>query len=318
MEMDRRTLTGIFLILFLFASWSLGVVMDLSPAIVEIETEATFDWFGQWPMLVVSFLIIASIALLIRGRTPAFIIAVFFLPASMVGAYAILLIGFSWSLLFIVLIIFLSAIAIWKGFKDESMSAYLVGVALIGVLLLATFFLGAGEMITEEVQGNGEGPSIPWGDPGGFIETTFGGFGTFMLIILVGAIITFLIAQRAIPLLKSSTENKEDEKGLEDQLSSTVDSAVTELREGKDVHSTIIRCYQQMCLILEKKGAKNFEFMTPREFEKQAIRTLDVSPSKISEIRKVFELAKYSSYRLGEEERKRAVNALKELRKELG
>jgi len=292
--------------------------MDLSPTFDETETETFLGEVGLFPILAILFMVIATVLFLIKGRTPAFIAVVFFWPAAMIGAYIIILVGFSWPLFIIVLMIILSAIAIWKGLKDERFSPYIAGVVIIGVFFFATLFLGGGaEVISEEIGDNGEIPSIPLDDPGGFVEVAFGDFGTFMLIILVGGILAFLLVQRVIPIIRSSTEKREDEEKLEDQFTSTVDSAVTELREGKDVHSTILRCYQRMCMILEEKGAKNFEFMTPREFEEQAIRTLNVSASKISEIREVFELAKYSNYRLGEEERDRAVKALKELRKEL-
>lgn len=291
--------------------------MDLSPTIVESGMSPASAQLDLRPVFIL-LMIIATIAFLIRGRTPAFIVVVFFWPASLLGAYIIVMVGFSWPLLLIFLMIFLSAIAIWKGLKDERISPYLGAVAIVGVfLLLVTLFGGgAGEIIPIEVGGDGEAPSIAWDDPGGYIETAFGGFGTLMLIILVGGIIAYLLVQRVVPIIRSSPE-EEDEKELEDQLSSTMDRAVTELREGKDVHSTILRCYQKMCLILEKEGAKNFEFMTPREFERQAMRTLDVSTSKITDIRKVFELAKYSNYRLGDEERDRALKSLKELREEL-
>ncbi|MFW5946087.1 MAG: DUF4129 domain-containing protein [Candidatus Natronoplasma sp.] len=309
-------MTGLLLILFLVASWSIGVVMDLSPTFVESEIESTFGEFDARPIMI-AVLIITPLALLMKGRTPTYIAAVFFLPATLIGTYIFIRVGFSWPMFMIGLIVAISAVAIWKGSKDESMGPYLAAVVFIALILVVSFLLGGGELIVEQMEGNGEGISIPWGDPGGHIETAFGGFGTFLLIILVGGILAFLLVQRIIPIIKSSTESKEDKGKLEDQLSSTVDSAVRELREGKDIYSTILRCYQRMCWALEEKGAKNFEFMTPREFEREAIRTLDVPSSKVSEIRKVFELAKYSNYRLEEKERERALKALKELRKEL-
>ncbi len=291
-------------------------MLDLSPGFEEPVQPIMSEPY-LWPILVIATIAL-TIGLLIKKRTPAYILAVIFWPSVMIGAYLLLIFAERWSLFLIVLTIGISAMGIWKGYKEDSMSAYLVGVALIGVLLLAAIFLGGGgEWISEEIGVNGEAPTIPWDDPGVFVETTFGGIGTFMLIILVGFILVFLLFQQVMPVIRSSTEKGDDEYVLENELSSTVDSAVMELREGKDIHSTILRCYQRMCSILEKKGAKNFEFMTPREFEKQAIRTLNVPNSKLSEIREVFELAKYSGYRLGEEEKDKAVKALKELRKEL-
>ncbi|MEF8832425.1 MAG: DUF4129 domain-containing protein [Candidatus Thermoplasmatota archaeon] len=291
--------------------------MDLSLSFPEGGLKTISSPVDFWPILVVIGITV-TVALLLRGRTPSYIVVVFFWPSVMIGAYLLLIVSERWSLFLIALVIGISAIAFWKGFKDDSMSAYLVGVALMGGLFLAGVLFGrGGEMISGDEGGSGVAPFISWEDPGGYMGTPFSGIGTFVLIILVGGIIAFLLFQRVIPIIRSSPAKRKEENELEDQLSSTVDSAMTKLREGKDIHSTILRCYQRMCFTLEKEGAKNFEFMTPREFEKQAIRTLDVSTSKISEIREVFELAKYSGYQLGEEDRDKALTALKDLRKEL-
>ncbi len=291
--------------------------MDLSPGLVGGEMDPTFRDIDLIPILIASMVIVTG-TLLIRGGTSTYVAIVFFWPAVFLGAYLVLLVGFTWPMLLIILMIVLAAISVWKLFKDERASPYLAAVAVIGLTLFVVMFLGEGtDVVIPGIGDNGETPSIPWDDPGGYIETAFGGFGTLVLIILIAGIVVFLLVQSVIPMMKSSPEKKEEEKELEDQLSSTMDRAVTELRQGKDVHSTILRCYQRMCLILEEKGAKNFEFMTPREFEKQALRTLDVSTSKITEIREVFELAKYSGRQLGEKERNKALKALKELRNEL-
>lgn len=318
MDVDRKTLTGLLLVLFLFASWSIGVVMTTSPTVSPGDTDFTSaaGYAGYARPILVALLIIVFASLYMKGRTPTFLVIALFLVAMMGGAYLIFLIGFSWSLLMILFVIIISAIAIWRGVTDEHMSPYLAGVVVVGAVLFAVVMLGGGmEMISEEIAADGEPPSLPWDDPTGDIERGFGSIGNFVLLLLIGGILGFLIVQKMIPIIRST--KKETEKGMEDQLSSTVEKAVTELREGKDVHSTILRCYQRMCLILEEEGAKNFEFMTPREFEKQALTTLDIKTPTVSEIRKVFEMAKYSNYRLGEEERDRAVKALKELRKEL-
>ncbi|MEF8873724.1 MAG: DUF4129 domain-containing protein [Candidatus Thermoplasmatota archaeon] len=304
------------LILFLLASWSIGVVMNTSPSAGETEIETVAEGADLGPLLGL-FLVIGTVAVFMRGRTPAFVLVVFSLPLIMLLTYLIFAVGFNWSLFLILLVVVISAIAIWKGSQDEGMSPFVASMIVIGVSLLAvTLFGGGGKIIFEALTGSGKAPSIDWDDPGGYTGRGIGGLGTFVLILLIGGILTFLVVQKVIPIIRRDKE--EDEKEVGDQISSTVDKAVTDLREGKDVHSTILRCYQRMCSILEEKGAKNFEFMTPREFENQAVRTLDVPTSKVSEIREVFELAKYSNYRLGEEERDKAVKALKELRKELG
>jgi len=306
-------LTGLILILFLFATWCIGIVIDTSIAMAETGVRGV----GVDLMPVFWIAIVGTVvAAVIRGRKTVLVPILFLTSAIILSWYFLIVFAFDFSAMMIFAIIVISALALWRGSKDEEMSYYLGAIAILtAILLIAQFISTGGGMIPIEIESNGEPPSLIPGDPGGFIESTLGGFGTFLLIVLVGGILAFLTVQRVVPLLRSSS--KDDEEELEDQLSSTVDKAVTELKEGKDVHSTILRCYQRMCLILEEMGAKNFEFMTPREFEIQAKRTLDVPTSKITEIREVFELAQYSNYKLGEKERKKAVMALKELRKEL-
>ncbi len=205
---------------------------------------------------------------------------------------------------------------LWKGKKEKAIG-YAGAVLVLGIVLMAFLFMGGGEMIGLDF-GNGNGSfSLPWDDPGGAVEGTFGSYGNFMLIILIGAIAVLLSMQKVKPLLDRLREGEEKEEDLEDQVSHAVDRAITQLKEGKDVKSSILRCYQQMCIILEKKGVEYYDFMTPREFEKYAINKLDITESKVLEIRELFELAQYSTHSLGDKERDRAVNSLEELRKEL-
>ncbi|MFP3872264.1 MAG: DUF4129 domain-containing protein [Candidatus Aenigmatarchaeota archaeon] len=314
--MKRNTMTGVILILFFFAAWSIGNVMYLTPTLGG-GTEAldfTFSWI--WiPIL----LIILSAALYSLGRTPTYLAIPAVLVAMMISPYILLKFSFLWPVLVIVTAVL---IGLWylKGYrKRQGASAYLVVMLTAGILLfIVTYFGTGGEMLPIETGGDGEAPSLPWDDPGSFnpIESTFGSLGTFVLVLFVGAVLIFLLVQNIKPLLEHR-EEKEGEEEIEEDLSSTVDKAISELYQGKDVESTVLGCYQRMCRILEEKGVKDTAFTTPREFERRAVRTLHVPEKNISEIREVFEVAKYSTHELGGEERERAVEALKKLRKEL-
>ncbi len=255
-------------------------------------------------------------ALYLWGRTPTYLAVPVLLFAVMISPYIFLRYGFLWPGLIIVTIVLMTLLYI-KGYKDRGLPAFAVVLIGAGILIFIATVFGGGDLIPIETGGNGEAPSLPWDDPGTMIETTFGGSGNFLLIILVAIILIFLTIQKIIPLLDTWRSGEEEDEHIEEDISSTVDKALSDLYEGKDVESTVLRCYQKMCFILKKRGVKDTEFTTPREFEKRAIKNLKVPSSNISEIRKVFEEAKYSTHKLGDEERNRAVEALKKLRHEL-
>ncbi len=106
----------------------------------------------------------------------------------------------------------------------------------------------------------------------------------------------------------------ETEEDIEDSLSSTLDRAIVGLSDGEDVRSTIINCYREMSQILEESGAKNDKFLTPREFKDESIENISAPRNIISEITYLFEEARYSPHKLGEDKRKRALRQLKRLK----
>jgi len=312
--MDRKTLTGLILILFLFASWSIGNVMSLSPTLDE-DTQ-TFDFTISWLWIYLPLLIV-PLFIVLKSKSPTILMVSGSLVAMGLAPYLFLRYGILWPSV-IIITIFLLALMYWKGLGQKGMSAYFVVIALGGLLLLiVTYFGTGGDLIPIQTEGNGEGLSLPWDNSRAMVEHAFGSMGTFILVLLIAAVLLFLLVQRVIPLLRKS-EEEGSEKDIEYDISSTVDEAIKELHKGKDVKSTILRCYQRMCNILEKKGVKDTEFTTPREFEKRAINNIHVSASKITEIRKLFEIAKYSQHELGEKERDRAVRTLKDIQEELG
>ncbi len=120
-------------------------------------------------------------------------------------------------------------------------------------------------------------------------------------------------------LLEADQEDgKTEEEELEESLTSTLDKAISGLDEGDEVRSTIIRCYREMSQLLEKKGAKNESFMTPREFKNETIDEIPMFKKIISEITFLFEEARYSPHRLREKDRDIVLSHLKKLKEETG
>ncbi|MBS3816186.1 MAG: DUF4129 domain-containing protein [Candidatus Thermoplasmatota archaeon] len=116
---------------------------------------------------------------------------------------------------------------------------------------------------------------------------------------------------------KELAEEEESEEEIERSISSTLDKAILELDEGLDVRTTIIRCYKEMSDILEKSGVKNAEFMTPREFKDETVTKISAPEKLISKITFLFEEARYSPHQLGEDEREKALQYLKDLKERL-
>lgn len=210
--------------------------------------------------------------------------------------------------------IILTGVAFKKGYISKKMT---------GLLFSMMFGLGGGIFYWIGVSGDAGGTRarpgegiLPWGET----ETLFselGGPGIFMLVLISVFGVGFFLYQKYELFELFELRDKDDKKEIERDVSSAVDKAIRDLIEGKDIKSTIMGCYNQMSLILEEKGIRDEKHMTPREFEKTAVENLDVTTSKISRIREIFELAKYSAHKLEEKDKERVIQDLEALRDEL-
>lgn len=306
-------------ILFLIAAWLIGNMMNF-----QYDTgagEIDLSYLGV--IVTIAPFVMAGI-IFYRGRTRMFLFLFSFglfwiITPVFFHALGVLYIGLS--VLGVGLLIF----ALKKGYINSKKVALTSAffIALGGFLfyfysdLLADAIYGQLPSAPIKPTDIGEGFTYVWDKTDVAVESV-GGPGIFLLMIILVFALTFFIYQK-LDLRSKSRPFKEDEKEkMEKDISSTVDRAITELHQGNDAKSTILRCYQRMCLILEEKGVENEEFMTPREFENVAKKKLIVSSRNISNIREIFELAKYSSHELTEKEKNRVVEYLKALRDELG
>ncbi|MEF8832651.1 MAG: DUF4129 domain-containing protein [Candidatus Thermoplasmatota archaeon] len=195
----------------------------------------------------------------------------------------------------------LITVAFWKGYINKKILFGLYGIMIsIGVAAFYFFFRGS------EGRAN-LGPPVSEGGPN---------YSVYLFILISIFAIGFFIYRRYdISALTDYFE--EEEESIESEISSTVESAISEIYEGKDIESTIMKCYEHMCLILEEQGVSDEEYLTTREFEKVANDTLDVPTSNISRIREIFELARYSSHELREKDKDEVIKDLKALKEEL-
>ncbi|MBS3817444.1 MAG: DUF4129 domain-containing protein [Candidatus Thermoplasmatota archaeon] len=316
MKLEKKTSMGIAVILFFLTSWSFGNLMTYSPRVRQGSYSLQVPTFLIWIILI--FLLAFFAALFYKIRSTTLLVAIGMIIAIMVSPYLVVKFGFLWGGL-ILFTLLLTGIMYWKGYNRRRLLVNLSAALILGcsIIIIYLFGPGIGGYLESGGGSGGEAPEIlPWDDPGSAFEGAFGSMGNFILIFIIGSVLGFLLLQKFGPKLISRKEEEKD-KGVEEEISSTVDKAISELYEGKDVESTVLRCYQRMSTILEERGVRDEDFITPREFETKAIKNLEVKTQKIVKLRELFELAKYSDHLLGGKERSQAVKALKELRKEL-
>lgn len=154
--------------------------------------------------------------------------------------------------------------------------------------------------------------------------------GILIFLVLIGSLFIFAVYLKIVENKTGKIEKEKIQKDIllegeenhknmtiEESLSSTLNNAITELKEGEDIRSTIVIHYRKMNEILEKKGAKNEKYMTPREYNKKMKNTFPEIEDTISEITFLFEEARYSPHDLTEEDRTEVQKKLKRLKEEL-
>lgn len=316
--MDRKTAIGVTFILFLAAAWLIGSMMNF-----QYDTSATKVDLSFLPIIVTVTPFIMVSIIFYKGRTPMFlflfsfalfwIITPVFFNSLTVLYFGVILLGS--------VLLFL---ALKRGYISSKKVAMMSGFLIwLGGLLFYFYYDVYYEALLRYATGSPkepteikEGVTYLWDKTGVSVESV-GGPGIFILVMISILALGFFTYQKLGPVYLSDSIKGDDEEEMESEISSTVDRAITELHEGKDVESTILRCYQRMCLILEEEGVENEDFMTPREFEMIATKKLSVPTSEISNIRGVFELAKYSSHQLSEKKKNRVLKDLKSLKRGL-
>lgn len=316
--LNKRDRIIVIFILFVVASWAMGATMSLIDDSFEGGGGGLID--PGWAAIITSIIIFSVTGLLIFSKRDTS----FWIPLVFLGLWfggTIFVVVFQINLILVGVIAVGALLFAWltKTNFGKRAKFYIGGTIAFGLgLILYYLFFGAGDIISEESSGETGSSLLPelFGGGGTGAEGGFRGSG-LLIIVLIAIFVLLLFVMRRYELISAGSEES-DEKELEEDLSSTVDQAIKDISQGKDVNSTIQRCYFQMCLLLEEEGAKNEDYMTPREFEKYALTQLSVSQSNISKIRDLFEKVKYGSHEFDEEQRKIAMKHLKNLRSELG
>jgi hypothetical protein len=96
-----------------------------------------------------------------------------------------------------------------------------------------------------------------------------------------------------------------------------LERAVKSLYAGEDPRSTIIRTYQQMCLLVQVGKMEEEPFLTPKDFAERAVKELGWKEGPLVDLTLLFEEARYSDHEMGESEKERAIVSLERLKENL-
>ena len=95
-----------------------------------------------------------------------------------------------------------------------------------------------------------------------------------------------------------------------EQLAHEAQEAIDALQAGADLKNTVIRCYHEMSLILlEQRGLKRAETMTPREFERD-LEDSGLPGEQVRVLTRLFEMVRYGTKIPDKEEENLAIESL--------
>lgn len=103
---------------------------------------------------------------------------------------------------------------------------------------------------------------------------------------------------------------------LEPNIPEIAARAVIDLEKGTNLTDVILRCYRDMCAILQQKVALRPE-MTAREFA-QHLQEAGVGGEEVSRLTSLFEKVRYGRWVANSEERMEALRLLKTIRDQYG
>ncbi len=159
--------------------------------------------------------------------------------------------------------------------------------------------------------------SFESGSGGGFSAVTGtssspGSSNLYLPLIILLVLGVLLLVKSGLTLI-----HKPDKEDVEKDVSETIDRTLKDLYRGKDSRSAIIRCYIEMSEHLQEKGVDERDSFTPREFRARAAEKLALGQEPLFILTSMFEKARYSHHPLEETEKRRAIESLESLKRQL-
>jgi len=119
-----------------------------------------------------------------------------------------------------------------------------------------------------------------------------------------------LLAGLVLLLVIMITRVQIQHKVKRDSLALEAEQAIEAIKAGQDLSNVIIRCYQQMSLVLKKEHGLTLEkTMTAREFE-ALLEKRGVPNPPVRQLTQLFEIARYAAQAPGPAEEVQAIDCL--------
>jgi hypothetical protein len=209
----------------------------------------------------------------------------------------------------------------WKGLMVKLLA---IGVACALIIVVLYTYdemesepgTGANPVLADIGGGSGNvsvGQNLTGEAPEGMdVVIMLGIYFAFFAILALGVIGIYFFVSLRREKLKSG---KDDTRSKE--MVRTIQHAIDTLAKGTDARSTVIRCYRDLCRIMEKHGVKEEVHLTPREFEDLALEKLPISKEHLHNLVRVFEEARYSKHTMSTKESVRARACLEHVKNDL-
>lgn len=122
--------------------------------------------------------------------------------------------------------------------------------------------------------------------------------GLSILLTGAGLLVWYYLKKRTTPIKRVAEEAQK---------------AIDEIESGGNLKEGVIRCYYEMSNVLdEQKGITRKRSMTTREFE-NLLKDTGLGLSQVSRLTRLFELVRYGSKNLGQDQEAEALDCLREI-----
>jgi len=116
---------------------------------------------------------------------------------------------------------------------------------------------------------------------------------------------------------RAELDGSDPESGLEDELVSTLEGTIADLRQERDARKAVIAAYAQMERALTAHGVPRNSAETPLEYLGRVLRALAVRDSAVRALTELFEYAKFSPHEIDDTMKDSAIAALGAVRDDL-
>jgi NADH:ubiquinone oxidoreductase subunit 6 (subunit J) len=127
---------------------------------------------------------------------------------------------------------------------------------------------------------------------------------------ILGGTAALAVTYLAVRRRRAEPEPEPEQTADSDEvLSAVVREAIDDLRSEPDPRRAVIAAYARMEAVLARHGHARRPAEAPYEYLQRVLTELRVAPDAVAELTELFELAKFSPQRIGEDMRQRAIAA---------